>query len=40
MQEFPFEFEIWSYISSNPNITMDFIKEYIDKSWNWQPGRY
>ena len=25
----------WSWISENPNITMDIIEKYPDKPWNW-----
>ncbi len=25
----------WEYISQNPNITMEFIIEHLDKPWNW-----
>ncbi len=25
----------WFWISSNPNITMEFIEKYHDKEWNW-----
>ena len=26
----------WNSISSNPNITMDFIEKYPDKPWDWK----
>jgi len=26
---------IWSYISMNPNLTIEFVKKHIDKEWCW-----
>ena len=25
----------WTCISSNPNITIEFIEKYLDKPWDW-----
>jgi len=25
----------WSYLSSNPNLTLSFITKHLDKNWNW-----
>lgn len=25
----------WEYLSSNPNLTMEFVEKYQDKHWDW-----
>ena len=32
ISDFPW---VWSCISYNPNITIDFVKKHIDKKWRW-----